>query len=149
MLRRIFPPILATLLLLIPATATAVPTVDGLFYALGDDSEYVLWNTSLYGSGLYIYYDAANTTLYVALVVTRAVNDNVGGTPIVVLWGGDTADALDTSTVADGAAIGSGIAFHRQVGDDVLTFSSVGDDLFTDVETGTETFRTAGAGSNE
>lgn len=66
----------------------------------------------------------------------RAVNDEVGGVPIVVLWGGDTADALDASRIADGQAIGTGIAFDRQVGADVLTFSSLGGDLFTDAETG-------------
>lgn len=65
----------------------------------------------------------------------RAVNDEIGGRAVAILWGGDTADALDASTIADGEAIGSGIAFDRRVGDEVLTFSSLGDDLFTDAET--------------
>ncbi len=67
----------------------------------------------------------------------RAINDEVGDIPVVVLWGGDTADALDTGTIADGEAIGSAIAFDRRVGGDVLTFTSLGDDTFTDAETGT------------
>lgn len=64
-----------------------------------------------------------------------AVNDLLGDTPIAVLWGGETADALDSSTVADGQAIGSGIAFDRTVGGQTLTLSTSGEDLFTDAET--------------
>jgi hypothetical protein len=67
----------------------------------------------------------------------RAVNDLVGDTPVVVLWGGDTADALDASSIAEGRAIGTGIAFDRRVDERTLTFSSVGDDRFTDAETST------------
>jgi hypothetical protein len=64
-----------------------------------------------------------------------AVNDVLGDTPIAVLWGGETADALDSSTVAEGQAIGSGIAFDRTVGGQTLTLSTGGEDLFTDAET--------------
>ena len=53
-----------------------------------------------------------------------------------MVWGGDTADALDATVIADGDAIGSGIAYDRRVGDQVLTFSPGGDDLFTDDQTG-------------
>ncbi len=67
----------------------------------------------------------------------RVVNDEVGDVPIAVFWGGDTADALDAGNIADGQAIGTGIAFSRQIGAEVLTFSSVGGDRFTDAETGT------------
>lgn len=66
----------------------------------------------------------------------RAINDELAGTPFVVVWGGDTADALDATVIADGEAIGSGIAYDRRVGDQVLTFSPGGDDLFTDDQTG-------------
>lgn len=66
----------------------------------------------------------------------RAINDELAGTPFVVVWGGDTADALDATVIADGDAIGSGIAYDRRVGDQVLTFSPGGDDLFTDDQTG-------------
>jgi hypothetical protein len=67
----------------------------------------------------------------------RAINDQIGDTPILVLWGGDTADALDSRRIAEGAAIGSGIAFDRRIDGQTLTFSPTGDDLFTDAETGT------------
>jgi hypothetical protein len=65
----------------------------------------------------------------------RVVNDRLGDTPVAVFWGGDTADALDTTTIADGQAVGSGLAFDRRVGDQTLTFEAVGDDLFVDAET--------------
>lgn len=65
----------------------------------------------------------------------RAVNDVVGETPVAVLWGGDTADALDSASIAAGDAIGTGIAFDRRVDGETLTFSAAGDDRFTDEET--------------
>jgi cytochrome c biogenesis protein CcdA/peroxiredoxin len=66
----------------------------------------------------------------------RVVNDTVGGVPVAIFWGGDTADALDSFNIAEGQAIGTGIAFDRRVGGDVLTFTANGDDTFTDAETG-------------
>ncbi len=66
----------------------------------------------------------------------RVVNDTVGGVPVVIFWGSDTADALDTLDIAEGRAVGTGIAFDRRVGTDVLTFTANGDDTFTDAETG-------------
>ena len=80
--------------------------------------------------------DSEKAYPFEVLAVEPAVNDEVAGEPIVVLWGGETADALDTSRIADGEAIGSGIAYDRRVGDETLTFSPAGDDLFTDAETG-------------
>ncbi|WP_395161605.1 DUF3179 domain-containing (seleno)protein, partial [Ilumatobacter sp.] len=65
-----------------------------------------------------------------------AINDELAETPIVVLWGGDTADALDAGTIAEGEAIGSGIAYDRRVGEQTLTFSVDGADVFTDDQTG-------------
>lgn len=70
------------------------------------------------------------------ITVEQAVNDEVEGVPIVVLWGSDTADALDKFTIAESAAIGTGIAFDRRLNGEVLTFSAADDDLFTDAETG-------------
>ncbi len=70
------------------------------------------------------------------LVDSPAVNDQVGDVPVAVLWGGDTADALAGPVIADSQAIGTGIAFDRRVGDQVLTFSAIGDGRFTDAETG-------------
>lgn len=66
----------------------------------------------------------------------RAVNDSVGGTDIVVLWGGDTADALDANEIVEARGVGTGIAFKRTVDGQVLTFSPTGADEFTDAETG-------------
>lgn len=65
-----------------------------------------------------------------------AINDEVEDTPVVVMWGGDTADALDTSEISDGEAIGTAVAYDRRVGDETLTFSATSDDQFTDAETG-------------
>lgn len=65
-----------------------------------------------------------------------AVNDVVNGTPVAVLWGGVTTDALDGGSISDSQAVGTGIAFNSTVDGQVLTFSSVGGDEFTDAETG-------------
>jgi len=68
----------------------------------------------------------------------RVINDEVGGTPIAVFWGGDTADALDATSIAESEAIGTAIAFARTVDGQILTFTAnAGDDSFTDSETGT------------
>ena len=56
-------------------TLYAAPVVNGLFYGDGDYSEYTLYAISENGSRLYVSY--ADSRLYVALVVSRAVNDNV------------------------------------------------------------------------
>jgi hypothetical protein len=68
----------------------------------------------------------------------RAVNDAVGGVDIVVLWGGDTADALDAGQIALAAGIGTGIAFDRTVEGRALTFTADGDGIFVDAETGSQ-----------
>ncbi|MFQ5948586.1 MAG: DUF3179 domain-containing (seleno)protein, partial [Acidimicrobiia bacterium] len=67
---------------------------------------------------------------------SRVVNDTVGGAPIVVFWGSDTADALDSSDITQGQAVGTGIAFDRRMNGQVLSFVANGDDTFTDEETG-------------
>lgn len=64
-----------------------------------------------------------------------AVNDVVGGDPIVVLWGSqDTASALSDSDISEGLAVGVGVAYRRTVGDRTLTFAPDGE-LFRDEET--------------
>ncbi len=70
------------------------------------------------------------------LVGNPAINDEVAGVPVAVLWGGDTTDALDAASIAESEAIGTGIAFDRRIGDETLTFSANDDDTFTDAETG-------------
>jgi hypothetical protein len=64
----------------------------------------------------------------------RAINDVVGGVAVAVLWGSDTADALDEPLVAAGDAIGTGLALNPVVDGRVLTFFPDGS-LFTDAET--------------
>ncbi|MEE8368085.1 MAG: GEVED domain-containing protein, partial [Thermoanaerobaculia bacterium] len=70
---------LATALLAIlpGASLGQTPTVDGLFFGLGDNTLYQPYATSVNGSVLYIYYDGSTNTMYVALVVSHTVNDNV------------------------------------------------------------------------
>ena len=77
---------------------------------------------------------AATAYPFPLLAEAGAVNDTVGRVPIAVFWGGDTADALDTRVVADGRAIGTGIAYLRQVDGRPLTFVKEGE-LFRDRET--------------
>ena len=71
---------------------------------------------------------------FLLLAEVGVVNDSVGGTPITVFWGGDTADALDSRVVREGRTIGTGIAYLRQVDGRPLTFFKEGD-LFRDQET--------------
>ena len=67
----------------------------------------------------------------------RAVNDEVAGTPILVVYGADdTASVLDTPDVSAGRAVGVGLAFERTVDGRVLTFDAQGQDRFVDRETG-------------
>ncbi len=67
----------------------------------------------------------------------RVVNDTVGGVPIVVLWAPGTASALDASSVAGGADVGSATTYARQLDGETLTFA-VEDDRIVDEQTGTE-----------
>lgn len=90
--------------------------------------------------------DATKAYPFSSIRENGAVNDEVAGVPILVLWGAaDTADPLDAGLVAEGDAIGTGIAFLRTVDGQVLTFMANGDDTFIDAETGT-TWSLLGAG---
>ena len=70
-------------------------------------------------------------------VISRAgaVNDAVGGVPVAVFWGGETADALDRGLIADSRTIGTGVAFLAEADGRALTFSKEGES-FRDAETG-------------
>jgi hypothetical protein len=70
------------------------------------------------------------------LAESAAINDTVAGQDVVVLWGGDTADALDAGDIPLAQGIGTGIAFSRVVGERSLTFTVYGDGTFADTETG-------------
>jgi len=66
------------------------------------------------------------------------VNDTVGDDPVVIFWGAaDTADALDSGSISDAIAIGTGIAYSPIIKDQTLTFEPHNDVEFKDVETGT------------
>lgn len=67
----------------------------------------------------------------------RVINDDVGGSPIVVFWGGDTTDALDRGSIADSRSVGTGIAFDPVVDDRRLVFEpGPADSTFVDLKTG-------------
>lgn len=72
---------------------------------------------------------------YDALARVRAVNDLLGGEPVVVFWAPGTASALDTPLVAEGRDVGAANAFSRRLGNRVLTFKHDGD-RFMDDQTG-------------
>ncbi|HLE83798.1 MAG TPA: GEVED domain-containing protein, partial [Thermoanaerobaculia bacterium] len=64
----------ALLLCVAASAALAQPTVNGLYFGDGDDALYQYYATSDNGSVLYSYLDVPTKTLYVALVVSHAVN---------------------------------------------------------------------------
>ncbi len=72
---------------------------------------------------------------YAVLAAAGAVNDTVGGEPIVVLWQAGTASALDTGSVAGGRDVGAAAAYSRMVDDRPLTFVR-DEERLTDTETG-------------
>jgi hypothetical protein len=71
---------------------------------------------------------------YETLADAGAVNDTVGGQPIVVLWQAGTASALDAASVASGRDVGAAAAYSRVVDGRTLTFQRDGEGL-TDAET--------------
>jgi thiol-disulfide isomerase/thioredoxin len=60
---------------------------------------------------------------YDVLENMRAVNDTVGGDPIVVLWASGTASALDAGSVAGGRDVGTATTFSRELDGQTLTFA--------------------------
>ncbi len=80
--------------------------------------------------------DGADTAYpFSVLEQQPAINDSVAGVPIVVLWGGDTADALDEGLISDSRAVGTGIAFLATLDGQVLTFEPADDGTFADTQT--------------
>ena len=78
-------------------------------------------------------------------VVAVTVDESTTGYPfsiisesrVVIFWGApSTTDALDSFQVADGQAIGTGVAFDPVVDGQRLTFESPEVDVFVDAETG-------------
>ncbi len=65
------------------------------------------------------------------------VNDVVAGTEVVVFWGGDTADALDSSRIDASQAVGTALAYSPIVDGQKLTFRQISDSVYEDDQTGT------------
>jgi len=82
--------------------------------------------------------DTTKAYPFSVLQTAAPINDTVAGQDIVILWGGDTADALDAGQIADAQSIGTGIALSRTVDGQTLTFTAAGDNRFTDAETASE-----------
>lgn len=70
------------------------------------------------------------------LVSERVVNDTIDGRPVVVFYGGDTADALGARDISSADSIGSGVAHDPVVDGELLTFSPRENGTFTDNQTG-------------
>jgi hypothetical protein len=68
------------------------------------------------------------------LIHSPAINDVVGGTPVVILHQAGTVSALDGATIAASRDVGAATAFDRQIDDRVLVFSRV-DGQFIDDQT--------------
>jgi hypothetical protein len=64
------------------------------------------------------------------------VNDEIGGTPSVVLWQDGAASGLGGPTVAGGDIVGAATAFERVLGGQELTFESDGNGRMRDSQTG-------------
>jgi hypothetical protein len=77
-----------------------------------------------------------------------ATNDEVGETPVVILWKGGQASALDAGRIVSGRDVGSVGVFSPEVDGQRLTFT-VEDDNFVDEETGSEWDITGTATSGE
>ncbi len=59
---------------------------------------------------------------YETLEQTGAVNDTVGGEPVVIFWQAGTVSPLDGSSTASGREVGAAAAFSRVVDGQVLSF---------------------------
>jgi hypothetical protein len=73
---------------------------------------------------------------FAAVAGAGAINDEVAGTPLVVLHKAGTASALDAGAIREGRDVGSVAVFDRRVGERRLTFAATGEGTFTDAETG-------------
>jgi hypothetical protein len=81
--------------------------------------------------------DEAVAYPYDVLQEMPAVNDTIGGEPIVVFWSPGTNSALDTSAIASGRDVGTANTFSRELEGQILTFRAEGDKI-TDEQTGSE-----------
>jgi hypothetical protein len=74
---------------------------------------------------------------YSVIAEERAVDDVVDGVAIAVLWGApEQASALDVRDIAEGRAVGTGVAYLSTVDGQTLTFEPIDDHTYRDAETG-------------
>ncbi len=71
-----------------------------------------------------------------ALQRARAIDDQIGETPIVVFWAPGTTSAVDTADLDEGRDIGQAGVFSRDLGGRTLSFGPGPGDRLTDAETG-------------
>ena len=74
---------------------------------------------------------------YDIMQMKRAVNDTVGGQPVVALWAPGTASGLDADSVAGGNDVGAVAVFSRELDGDLMTFVFDGERI-VDEQTGSE-----------
>jgi hypothetical protein len=65
----------------------------------------------------------------------RVANEEVGGTPAVVLYKKGVVSALDASSIQDSRDVGTAAAFDRRVGGRTLEFAPGGDGRYRDRQT--------------
>jgi hypothetical protein len=70
-----------------------------------------------------------------ALRMSRVMNKEVGGMPLVIMWAPGTASALDDREIADGRDVGTTGVFRRTVDGRTLTFERAGDGRYRDRQT--------------
>ncbi|MBM4457938.1 MAG: DUF3179 domain-containing protein [Chloroflexi bacterium] len=74
---------------------------------------------------------------YAVLESVGAVNDVVGGRPVVVFWSAGVASALDAGTLAQGRDVGAAAVYSPELDGRRLTFRGEGERI-VDTETGSE-----------
>lgn len=74
---------------------------------------------------------------FALLAEVGALDDTLGGQPIVVLHKSGTASALDSRIIGEGRDVGSSAVFLRRVDGQELTLRAAEDGRFVDAETGT------------
>lgn len=71
------------------------------------------------------------------LAEAQVVNDEVGGTPVVVFWQGGVKSALDAGQMGASREVGSSTVFERDTAEGTLTFSAADEEgVYLDEETG-------------
>jgi hypothetical protein len=73
---------------------------------------------------------------FATVAAAGAINDEVNGTPLVILHKPGVASALDASAISEGRDVGSVAVFDRRIAGRALTFVANGDGTYRDEETG-------------